>query len=283
MKLFRRIILIGALLVLAATPPVYAQATLNQTTLASAVTGGAGVSASPVVTVASASNITVGDVIYVPTTREAMLVNAISGTQLTVRRGYDGTAAMPAAAAAIVYTGAQTRWTSVDPTGTCTPSGQIVLPLINTRSGTVWNCAATTTGYQWVAWNAVPATVTAPRTVVAGTTLATSSYTILPTDYVVVLGSSGTGTTSTAVNVKSFTLPSHVGLAGKQIIIKDESGGLTATTNIVMVGTIDGTNSLITNVVQLKTPFQSVGVQAGSGGWFTLWCFPGASVGISCR
>src|SRR5581483_4315954 len=134
------------------------------------------------------------------------------------------------ASGALVYIGNPRVFSSVDQYGSCTASNLPYLPVVNIRSGNVWNCINSL----WQAWNPLPIMETKPRVSIAGT-----AYTILPTDYLVVLST----TIGSQTGAKSFTLPSHTGLAGKHILVKDESGGITATSHIVLVGTIDGTNS----------------------------------------
>jgi hypothetical protein len=100
-------------------------------------------------------------------------------------------------------------------------------------------------------------------------------YLVQPTDYIVALSTTlqGCGCTATASPTnKSIVLPSHLGLAGKRLIIADESGGISATTSIILVGTVNGTHSSSINVVALKTPYSSVTLHAGSGGWFLDVC-----------
>lgn len=268
-------LLIGLLLTVSAS----AQTSLNQTTVSTAIAD----ATTRVLVVASATGAT-ANTTSAFVDGEFMPITAVSGTSLTVVRGGGSTRARSHAAGALVYIGPNVAFTTVDPGGSCVSTSIQYLPLINISDGVAWNCTTTGTGLQaWVGSQvAPPQTFTAPRTVVAGTSLATSSYTILPTDYIVVLSSSGTGTTSTAVAVKSFTLPSHLGLAGKQLVIKDESGGVGATTNIILVGTIDGTHSATATVVQLKTPWGAVTLEAGSGGWFTISCH-GGNGSTTCR
>lgn len=253
---------------------VGAQATLNQITISADLTV-----TQTLIPVSSISTIVAGHEMF--TDGEAMLVlttPASGDTAVQVRRGYDGTAATTHAANSLLYTGTPSRFVSRDPLpGSCTPSTVVTgaLPVINVRNSTVWSCSASTAGSRWQMINLVPQFEVAPRTVVAGT-----AYTIVDSDYLVVLSTS----LGSQVSVKSFVLPTHVGRAGKVIVIKDESGGLTATTQIVLIGTIDGTNSSLATVVALKTAFQSVSVYAGSGGWFTLNCWiPGTTSVVGCR
>lgn len=252
-----------------------AQTSLNQTTLSTAVTD----LTTRVIVVASASGATANTTAaYID--GEFLPITAVSSTSLTVVRGGGATRPRTHAASALVYIGPLVAFTTVDPGGSCTSTAQQYLPLINISDGVAWNCVSS-------AWQgfviAPPQSYASPRTIVTGTTAAASAYTILPTDYIVVLQSSGTASGSTATAVKSFTLPSHLGLAGKQLVIKDESGGLTATTNIVLVGTIDGVNSGTATVIQLKTAFGGWFGYAGSGGWFTISCGNAGAAPSTCK
>lgn len=262
MKTLKTLLIVA--LTLLCTSTAFAQTSLNTTTLTTAITD----NLTTRITLGSTTGATANTTgMFVD--GEFMIIRSVpSSTVVTVQRGWAGTGigtgplASTHAANSFVYIGALNAFTTVDPSGRCVAANQPYLPVINVKNGNVWNCVATTSGALWQAWNATPLEPSFPRTVVAGV-----AYTILPTDTAIAYS-----TNATSVATKSFTLPSHQGLAGKIIIIKDESGGLSATTSIVLVGTIDGTNSGTATVIQMKTAFQSVGLMAGSGGWFTLWC-----------
>lgn len=272
-----------------------AQTSLTTTTLSTAMTDTSGT----LVVVASATGMTAAgtgaNLVYLYIDQEVMIVRAVSGTNISVSRGALGSRSMTHQVNSLIYVAPPAAITSVDLNGSCTATNQVYLPIINYRTYTLWNCApsgaaltaaqgGTSPGTvaavgQWQGWGSTPTSERGTRTAVA-----TQAYTILPTDYIVALT-----TASQSVSMRSYTLPSHVGLAGKLLIIKDEAGVLSSTTGIVLVGTIDGTNSASGTVIQMKTAFQSVGLYAGSGGWFTLWC-SGAGSGIlswgqtsSCR
>ncbi len=117
------------------TTPTTAQTTVNSTTLSSAVAN----STTNTITVASASTIVVGHVVF--TDYEAMRVLVISGTTLTVMRGDLGTRASAHSNGQIVFTGAPERFYSQDPAyGSCTRSAIEYLPWINIRNGNLWTC-----------------------------------------------------------------------------------------------------------------------------------------------
>lgn len=262
MKTLLTRLLIAVALVAAAFSPASAQTALNFTSFSSAVTD----PAARAVTLASTTGVsapTTSAVSYVFAAGELMQVTSVNSTTglVGVIRGVGGTRAVTHASGEFVYVAPANSTITYDPAGSCTAANQTYLPVINVRNGNVWNCINSS----WQGANLTPMAEVRPRVSIAGT-----AYTILPTDYLVVLS-----TISNSVATKSFTLPSHVGLAGKQILIKDESGGISATTSIIVVGTIDGTNSATATVVQLKTPFGAVLLEAGSGGWFTLSCHGG--------
>lgn len=248
--------------------PAYAQVNLTRTTLTTALTD----QTTTTVVVASSTGATANSTsLYID--NELMNITGVpNSTTVTVRRAAGGTFPSQHLANSLVYLANNQAFTTVDQAGRCVSTTQPFNPVINIRNGNIWNCAATLTGtQQWMAYEITPQSSAYPRTSVAGV-----AYTILPTDYIVALSTTLTGTGGVGVAGKSFTLPSHIGLAGKRIIIKDESGGLTATTYIILVGTIDGTNSGTTTVIQLKTAYQAIELYAGSGGWFTLWCNAGS-------
>ena len=259
----------------------FAQTSLTTTTFSAAVADSTVTS----VTVASATGITASGtgatLVFLYADGELMAVRTVNGTVIGVQRGANGTRAVPHVANALVYVVPPAAATTVDYAGTCVAASQVYLPIINIRNGVLWNCspvngadtAAQTTATAAIAqWQGFAYTPVAERS--ARVSITTQAYTILPTDYIVALTTSSLG----GVAIRSFTLPSHVGLAGKMLIIKDESGAITSTTNIVLVGTIDGTHSSSINVIQMKTAFMSVGLYAGSGGWFTLWCNGGGNL-----
>jgi hypothetical protein len=277
MNTLKTLIVALVLLILSASG-LQAQTALTTTTLNTALTDTSGT----LVSVASATGITAPGVgaglTYLYIDNEAMSVRAVSGTNITVSRGQTGTRANTHAANQVIYVipavAAQTNLTTVDFGGSCTATSYQYLPIINVKTGNIWNCVATTSGTMWQGWNSIPLQETKPRTVVTA-----QAYTVLPTDYLIVIS-----TISAGVSTRSITLPSHVGLAGKQILVKDESGGITATTSIVLIGTIDGTSSAVTTVIQLKTAFGMWFGYAGSGGWFTLTCGNGGgAVTSACR
>lgn len=133
---FGRLTIAVAAVVLSLAMPAAAQTSLNSTTLSASAAAGA-----DQYLVASASNISVGDIVFVD--REASVITAISSTTLTVRRGTNGTASAAHVSGAIVYTGAPGRFaSSPPPSGACTRSAQPYLPRISLPDGQVWECLA---------------------------------------------------------------------------------------------------------------------------------------------
>ncbi len=280
--------LVLALGLIGLATPLLAQTSVTQTTLAAALAAPTQGAPATSVLLTSAAGITAptatapGSVIYMDT--EAMRVQALSGTTAQVQRGQLGTAGAAHAANVIVFAGPSSGtlaspFVSTDPTGVCVAASQPYTLSINTRTGSVWACTPSTvtvgtlgaTVAVWSAWGFRPDFPAVPRANVAGNVSSTTGgYTIKITDYVVALTTTKTGTdtiTGTAAPVTTFYLPSAVGLQGKVLVLKDESGGVGATTFINIMGTIDGLASS-----QLKTAYGSLTIYAGSGGWFTIGC-----------
>lgn len=273
--------LVAVTLVVAAlvgfAPSASAQTALTSTRLAAAVTTGA----QRVFSVSSASGIAAGGWLYVDL--ELVAVQSVSGTLITVRRGLGegATSGVPHANGATVYvipagTAAGQAFVQVDPSGTCVSSNYPYLPLINTKNGLIWDCAtmetpgSNTTGtsqYHWIAFGEALAHTAVPRSVVAGV-----AYTIKLSDYIVALTTTGTGAgQAVSVAVQTWTLPNAAGHYGKLLILKDESGGVGATTYVAFSGTIDGVFNVA--AASLKTAYGAVMLYAGSGGWFTTGCW----------
>lgn len=118
-----------------ATIRLAAQASLTSTTTSAALTD-TGTS----VTVASATGIAAGTILYID--KEAMSVVSISGTVATVRRGVAGSFAAAHASGAVVYAGTPDQIGHSDPAGPCTATSEIALPRINVDTGNVYQCSA---------------------------------------------------------------------------------------------------------------------------------------------
>lgn len=132
-----------ALVALIAVPSASAQTILTTTTLSAAVTATNGVP----IAVTSATGITAGNtLIFVDT--EAMFVNAVSGTTLSVTRGYFGGRSETHISGALVWIGPPQAfgWALPGgyPAGSCTRTALGVnnnyLPYINTDTGVISDC-----------------------------------------------------------------------------------------------------------------------------------------------
>jgi hypothetical protein len=139
--------LLGLLLAI----PSFGQTLLNVTTLSSAVTATDGV---PIV-VASATGITAGStVIFVAdsgNSGEAMFVNAVSGTTLTVQRGYQTQGkARTHLSGALVFAGPANAFGTVQPSGSCTRSNVLYLPDIAFGLGGTATTISDCIGGEWV-------------------------------------------------------------------------------------------------------------------------------------
>lgn len=256
-------LVLGLLLTVGAS----AQTSLNTTTVSTAIPD----ATTRTLVVASATGATAATTAAF-VDGELMAITAVSGTSLTVNRGSGSTRARAHAANAFVYIGPLVAFTTVDQGGSCTAANQQYTPSINISNGNLWTCTTTTSGSSWMAYQLAPPGIgSLPRTVYAKTRLAANSYTILPTDTIVALSTTGTGSGSLAIPITTWTLPSHLGVAGKVLYLKDESGGVSATTFIAISGTVDGVGGLL-SIVALKTAYGGVSLYAGSGGWFTLAC-----------
>jgi len=185
-------------------PSAQAQASPTTTTLSTAVS--ASDSASTVV-VASATNInapalpfsqgglgspSAAALTLLMVDNELMRVNGVSGTTISVERGYNGTTASAHAASAKVYVGPASYFTGNEPSGVCVSTQQPVLPRVSFSQGPtgrkarLWNCGNST----WTTFDGYVTTI--------GAAIASAS-TIAPTNPVHHV----TGTT----NVVNITLP----------------------------------------------------------------------------
>lgn len=129
--------------------------TVSNTTLSSAVTATATsvVVASTSAVVSGAQAMAVGQELYIDL--EAMLIRAISGTTLTVSRGFDTTVQNSHPSGAVVFSGPTNFFQHGDPPyGSCTTATMIARPWINVKNGNVWLCKSSL----WKASNVQPIT-----------------------------------------------------------------------------------------------------------------------------
>lgn len=81
---------------------------------------------------------------------ECMQIRAISGTTLTVSRGYDATSSQAHASGAVVWTGPTNYYQHAEPPfGACVAANVIVRPWINVKTMNVWLCRSSA----WIATN----------------------------------------------------------------------------------------------------------------------------------
>lgn len=129
--------IVGLVLLLGLAASGFAQTSLTQTTLSSAITD----SKAQIVVVASATGITAGtSFLYVD--NELMQVNSLSGTSLIVVRGVGGTKANTHVSAAIVFIGASFNFANFTPQGSCT-RGQgyfLFVPYIDVKNSVISDC-----------------------------------------------------------------------------------------------------------------------------------------------
>lgn len=133
-------------------PTLHAQATTTQTTLSAAVT-----TTDRVIVVASATGFAANRTVVID--GEAMLVGAayVSGTTIPVTRGTSQTGVTAHASGAVVFAGLSTYFAKADPSGPCTATDQIALPLVvipsrGSQPGNVnvYNCqGASATTQRW--------------------------------------------------------------------------------------------------------------------------------------
>lgn len=132
------------------TPLAAAQTVLTNTTLSTAV----GTTNGKVLILASATGVTAPStsdgtkLTYLWIDKEAMEVQAVSGTNITVARGVNGTTASTHASSAFVFVVPAFKATlfGVIPTGSCTRANELLLPRIHFASGIISDCL----GGQWI-------------------------------------------------------------------------------------------------------------------------------------
>ena len=158
----------------------FPQASLTATYLSAAVTS----TSVGTIIVNSATGFTVNYMLYVD--KEAMLIEAIDGTVVTVMRGASGSMATVHAIYATVLMGKANYFSSADRFGPCTAANELVLPVVNVTNGKIFTCVDS-------AWKMVkgPDTKTAPNQVsniplgpiALGASLGTSTATVSGTLY----------------------------------------------------------------------------------------------------
>lgn len=252
---------IVALMLLAFVPNVHAQATVNSTTLSTAITTPTpNTGPATAVTVASLGSgstaIAVGNILFMD--GEAMIVTVVptSGTTLTVRRAQLSTNAQTHPASALIYYGLPQYFSSGVPGrqlygGSCVSANQAANPTIDTVNRTFWNCDPIS--LIWGSWQ-----LSAPF----GATLnyhgvANVAYTVKPWDDIVGITSLTTGVV--------LTFPAATGLKGKVVMIKDETGRAGTGLNTIQVSITPNGGS---TSAQITTGFGSLKLYSNGTSWF---------------
>ena len=152
LKKIRLSVLVALLLMLPVLGHAQA-ATFNYTTLTTAITD-----ANPItVYVASPVGFVVNAFAVVD--QEVMRIQAISLTggitKITATRGQLGTRATSHAAGSVVMVGSNYGFTTVDKNAgaTCTIANELILPIVNTVNGNIWDCRSNGTNVVWILRN----------------------------------------------------------------------------------------------------------------------------------
>jgi hypothetical protein len=158
--------------------------------------------------------------------KEAMAVDAVSSTTVTVKRGFAGTQATAHVSGAKVWVGPANLYAALDPSGSCTAAALPVLPRVVTTTGNVFNCG----NGQWLAFTAYTAKA------VVGAVIA-SATTIAPTNPIFHVS----GTTA----VVTITVPPAFPAGGSLYIIPDGAFTTTTAGNISLASTAVANKTLI--------------------------------------
>jgi hypothetical protein len=136
------------------------QATLTSTTTSSAITS----TTQSSFTLTSVTGVSVDTGLFIE--NEFMVVTAISGYQVTVRRPVSPTRAALHASGVQVYLGPQNYFSTYDRSGACTSTVERVLPVVNIANGNAWQCTSSV----WVAVRLRGVSVTGTGSPVMATT-----------------------------------------------------------------------------------------------------------------
>ena len=266
---------LGALiltLVLALVSTSFGQTATTSTYLTNAITS---MSPAPInIVLNSATGVAAGTELFVD--KEAFYVSPsyVSGTTIPVLRGQDSTAITTHLANSVVWVGTNSTSSQVfvytTPSGSCTRANMLNTPQINVTTGDVIDCV----NGNWAAYRAIPQgmhaysyqQISQANGLIANTS---AGYTVRSSDYIIALGTTGTGSGGTSKVVNTITLPAANNYQGRVLMIKDESGGLSATTMVQFVGTIDGNQTSF----QMLTSWGGLTLYAGSNSWFTVGCW----------
>ncbi len=221
-----------------------AQATINQTTLSAAVSA-----STNTIVLASAATVVAGQLVYID--REALLIQAVSSTTLTVQRGVNGTLAARHASGAAVFTGPQNYFYGNDVTGPCTATTEVALPHINVASGNIFDCKESF----WARFTDAGNPIGGPENLVGGP--ATKVYTVTATAITIApgvqfIGSSGAlaltlGAPTTAQNGMIMVIVASTAQAHTVTNTAGFNGGTTAR-DVATFGGAIGDNIVIVAV-----------------------------------
>lgn len=223
--------------------------TLTYTTLSAAVT----TTSQTTFTVASATGITANNtLLYVEDGNggnpEAVFVNSVSGTQIGVTRGYNGTLANTHLSGSVVLAGPPTNFFYVDPSGSCTAASSVT-PYVNIITGRQWICSSVSGTYVpgWFNGLKTPGVTTAVASVAGATNPSGPLFHVTGANAITAWGA----TTTSGLNSGgggSATSPYGASFC----IIPDAAFTTTATNNIALASTavinkilcytFDGTN-----------------------------------------
>lgn len=207
------------------------QTTVSSTTLSAALT-----SSSKTLTVASATGISgrtlaqarggVGSstadnltILYID--REAMEVEKVSSTTITVKRGAQGTAPAAHASAAKVWLGRAGYFGAIDRSGPCTAASETYVPVFNIHNGKQFNCGANGAWYD----------TTSPSSIIAA--FCTSTVGSAETEYLTGAACSGATTSTTRyvvptagaiANLRVYSSAVAVGGTNKDVLTVQKNG-----------------------------------------------------------
>jgi hypothetical protein len=224
-------VLIASLLAVLSIGSAFAQGnTLTGTTASAAISLEANqISVASATGLVAASATVAGSLLYVesPGSKgEAMRVQSINGTLITVARGVAGTRRVAHTSGAMILHGPANYFYTTDPQGACTAARTVVTPYVNIANGNQWLCSTIT--LSWVpGWGNTsrPALPTAAVASVAGATTVSG-----PLFHI-------TGTNA----ITGFTLPLGFN-GGRFCAIADAIWTWTAAGNIAVLGTTTAAN-----------------------------------------
>lgn len=205
----------------------FGQTFLTQTTLAAAITD----SAATQIRVTSATNVTAtSTLLWID--QEALFVNQVSGTTLSVTRGYSGTIAKKHANASLIFLGPPYAFFVQSPSGACTRANIQYLPAIAFGVGGQLPTISDCIGGVWVTGQINPTSTTPFRVQVPVTN--SVAYTTL--------NGTGTALIATELYCSEVNLPVNKLLTGIALL-----HGTAGTTDKAYVILYDNTGNVIAN------------------------------------